>query len=24
MMPFHAFIFPDMIRSIIRQAGRMA
>ena len=24
MLPFHAFIFPDMIRSIIRQAGRMA
>ena len=24
MVPFHAFIFPDMIRSIIRQAGRMA
>ena len=23
MLPFHAFIFPDMIRSIIRQAGRM-
>lgn len=23
MVPFHAFIFPDMIRSIIRQAGRM-
>jgi hypothetical protein len=22
MLPFHAFIFPDMIRSIIRQAGR--
>ena len=21
MLPFHAFIFPDMIRSIIRQAG---
>ena len=24
MLPFHAFIFPDMIRSIIRRAGRMA
>jgi len=24
MLPFHAFIFPDIIRSIIRQAGRMA
>ncbi|MGE5284442.1 MAG: SDR family oxidoreductase [Actinomycetota bacterium] len=24
MLPFHAIIFPDMIRSIIRQAGRMA
>jgi hypothetical protein len=24
MVPFHAFIFPDMIRSIIRRAGRMA
>ena len=24
MLPFHAFIFPDMIRSIVRQAGRMA
>ncbi|MBS1244900.1 MAG: Male sterility domain protein [Deltaproteobacteria bacterium] len=23
MLPFHAFIFPDMIRSIIRQAGRL-
>ena len=23
MLPFHAFIFPDMIRSIVRQAGRM-
>ena len=23
MLPFHAFIFPDMIRSIIRQAKRM-
>jgi len=23
MLPFHAFIFPDMIRSIIRRAGRM-
>jgi nucleoside-diphosphate-sugar epimerase len=24
MLPFHAVIFPDMIRSIVRQAGRMA
>jgi uncharacterized protein YbjT (DUF2867 family) len=24
MVPFHAFIFRDMIRSIIREAGRMA
>jgi len=24
MLPFHAFIFPDMIRSIIRRAERMA
>jgi hypothetical protein len=24
MLPFHAFIFPDMIRSIIRQAGRLS
>jgi len=24
MLPFHAIIFPDMIRSIIRRAGRMA
>jgi len=23
MLPFHAFIFPDMIRSIVRQAGEM-
>ena len=23
MLPFHTFIFPDMIRSIIRQAGNM-